>query len=285
MSNALSRYSLRERSPPARSRQRSASGYWYSPPAFGQRVLVFAADPGRDADAGFGRGVVVQGKWKPPERGIEEDRSRGEAGADIGVGQERGAEAQAPAFARPHDLEEANDVERHRRRQLAGQHMLELPPGELVLALEEEGAGELQPNARQLGTPDQHGAEGGDGLVKQLVALVLSHARPLGSLDRLHPRPEQSGHVLPSRGRAKGEADKDLGCGQGEGSRHGVLHSARDKTKRNPRAIQPHRGFPASRLEQSFETPLQAWRSVVFFSRLAWWRRNHRRRCRSGSWR
>ena len=125
-------------------------------------------------------------------------------------------------------LEEAADVERHRRRRLAGQHMLEMPPGELVLSLEEEGAGELQPNADELGPADQHGSEEIDRLVKQLVALVLRHARPLGSLGRLHPRPEQSGHILPSRWRAKGEADKDRGCGQGEGSRHGVLHSARE---------------------------------------------------------
>ena len=44
-------------------------------------------------------------------------------------------------------VEEMVDVERHRRRRLAGQHLLEMPPRQLVLALEEEGAGEFEADA------------------------------------------------------------------------------------------------------------------------------------------
>ena len=205
------------------------------PPAIGHRVLVLPADPGRDADAGFGRVVVVQGKRKPPERGIEEDRSFAtELVPRLVSGRNAAPRRRLQRLRARMILRKRLTLSATAAGELAGQHMLEMPPGELVLALEEEGAGELQPNAHQLGPADQHGAEDIDRLVQQFVALVLGHARPLGSLDRLHPRPEQSGHVLPSRGRAKGEADKDRGCGQGEGSRHGVLHSARKQGKKKP---------------------------------------------------
>ena len=59
--------------------------------------------------------------------------------------------------------------------------LLEVPAGEGVLALEEEGPGEFQPHPHQLRTVYEHGAEGGDGLVQQRVARVLGN---LGLLRR-----------------------------------------------------------------------------------------------------
>ena len=91
--------------------------------------------------------------------------------------------AQAPALARPHQVEEAVDVERHRRRRLAGQHQLEMPRRKRVLALEEKGPGELQADPHQLRACDQHGAEGGDRLVQQRRARVFRPARLLRRLD------------------------------------------------------------------------------------------------------
>ena len=54
-----------------------------------------------------------------------------------------------------------------------------MAPGERVLALEEEGAGEFEADAHQRGTPDEHGAEGGDRLVQQIVSSFLRDIRLL----------------------------------------------------------------------------------------------------------
>ena len=68
---------------------------------------------------------------------------------------------------------------------------LELPARQPVLPLEEEGAAELEPDADQLRAPDQHGVEGGDRLVEQLVPLLLRHARPVRCADRREAVGEQ----------------------------------------------------------------------------------------------
>ena len=59
-----------------------------------------------------------------------------------------------------------------------------MPPGQRVLALEEEGAGKLQADADQLGPPDQHGAQNDDGLVQQRVPPLLVDAALLRRPDR-----------------------------------------------------------------------------------------------------
>ena len=66
-----------------------------------------------------------------------------------------------------------------------------MPPRQAVLALEEEGAGQLQAHPHQPRRIDQHGAEGGDGLVEQDVALVGGAAGPLGGLQRRHAVEEE----------------------------------------------------------------------------------------------
>ena len=65
------------------------------------------------------------------------------------------------------------DIRRYRLRHAAGQHGLEMAPGKGVLPLEEEGAGEFEADADQIGVGHQHLAEGGDGLIKQCVAAVF----------------------------------------------------------------------------------------------------------------
>ena len=93
----------------------------------------------------------------------------------------------------------------------AGQHQLEMSLRQLVLALEEKGAGEFQPHADQPGLRDQHGVEGGDGLVQQRVARVFGLARLVrrpdccdadvekhGGIDRPipHQRPEETQRIV-----------------------------------------------------------------------------------------
>ena len=68
------------------------------PPAPGQRILVFAAGPDRDADAGSRFVVAAVGKRKPPDRGIQQDRPLGRSRGDIAVGRQRRADPNAPAL-------------------------------------------------------------------------------------------------------------------------------------------------------------------------------------------
>ena len=123
------------------------------PPAILQRVLVFPAGPDRDADTGFGLVVRLKGKRKPSDGGVEHDRPLVRLAGDIAVRRQRQADAQAPALSRPHLRQEPVDVEHHRRRRLAGQHLLEMPRGQPVLALQEESPGKLQADAHQAGVP------------------------------------------------------------------------------------------------------------------------------------
>ena len=120
-------------------------------------------------------------------------RRRGDA-----VRGERHADAQAPALARPDLTEEPVDVDHHLRRRLAGQHLLEMPPGQVILALEVEGAGELEAHAHQSGIADQHGAEIGDGLAQQRVARLRLPALLLRVLQRRDAGEEQ--HAVPMPG-------------------------------------------------------------------------------------
>ena len=153
------------------------------PPAVLQRVLVFPAGPDRDADTGFGLVLRLKDKRKPSDRGVEHDRLLVRPAGDIAVRRQRHAEAQAPALSRPHLRQEPVDVEHHRRRRLAGQHLLEMPRRQRVLALQEESPGKLQADANQAGVRDQHGAEGRDGLVQQRLACVVGNIRPPCSSD------------------------------------------------------------------------------------------------------
>ena len=63
-------------------------------------------------------------------------------------------------------------------------------PGEVVLLLEEEGAGKLQPHPRQLRPVDQDVPQGCDGAVQQRFPLGLVLPR-LGRADRRHAGEEQ----------------------------------------------------------------------------------------------
>ena len=126
-SNWLSRYSLRDRLPPARSR------HWLAPGP-GSGIAQRATGIPRPARRRRPMPEVVSSSWSrrkgnswPANRDIDDPLVR--ARADIGVGRDRGAEAQAPALARPHDAEEPVDVERHPGGRLAGQHQLEMARG------------------------------------------------------------------------------------------------------------------------------------------------------------
>ena len=59
-----------------------------------------------------------------------------------------------------------------------------MPTGKAILALEEEGAAELQAHPHQLGTPHQHGVEGCNGLIQQRVPLVFGKAGLLRRAER-----------------------------------------------------------------------------------------------------
>ena len=125
------------------------------------RILVFPAGPGGDADAGPGELLLVA----PEGEAVDIDDALLRAAAEIGVGREREADADAPPLAGADLGEEAVDVERHTGGRVAGEDALEMLPRQPVLALEEEGAGEFQPDPDQGGVGDQHLAERGDGPV------------------------------------------------------------------------------------------------------------------------
>ena len=80
---------------------------------------------------------------------------------------------------------------------LAGQHLLEMLPGEPVLVLEEERPGKLEPDADQPGALDQHGVKGGDRLVQQGPARIPGNPRPLRRLDRREAEEEQQARIDP----------------------------------------------------------------------------------------
>ena len=65
-----------------------------------------------------------------------------------------------------------------------------------VLALEEEGAGELEADARQVRPVDQDGPEGGDGLVQKHIA-GLAVGRDVSGGERRHAGAEaQAGRTF-----------------------------------------------------------------------------------------
>ena len=76
-----------------------------------------------------------------------------------------------------------------------------------VLALEEEGAGQFEAHPDQRGIGDQHLAEDGDGLVKQLAAAIAF--RGAGFLHRNHALAEQGVKILVLSLRGKGEQKHD----------------------------------------------------------------------------
>ena len=112
----------------------------------------------------------------------------------------------APASPRADLREETKYIVGHRLRHIARQHLLEMPLGEAVLALEEEGAGQLEVHPHQLGVGDQHLAEGSDRVVEQLVAAVA--LCPLSFFDRSHAVTEQTRQVVRRILSGRG------GCGQ-----------------------------------------------------------------------
>ena len=99
--------------------------------------------------------------------------------ADVAVRRERRAEPVAPAPARLQLRQEAPDVGDNRLRRVGRQHQLEMAPCQLLLALEVERARELQPHPQQPRFLDQHGAEGADRLVQQVLPRVVGHTGQL----------------------------------------------------------------------------------------------------------
>ena len=83
------------------------------------------------------------------------------------------------------------NVERDPGGRAAGQHLLEMTSRQPVPAPEEEGAGKLQPDAKELGTRDQHGVEDADGFVQQSVPHVVGRAGFLRRPDRSEAEQER----------------------------------------------------------------------------------------------
>ena len=138
----------------------------------------------------------------------------------------------APAPA-PLDLaQEAADVGDHLLGRLAGQHVLEVALGQLVLALEVEGARELEPHPHQARLLDQHGVEGANGLVQQRHAVLVGHLRVLRRAERREAVKEERvglDHV------ARNERPQDvqrLGEAAGVDQRPRLVHPFRGRHRR-----------------------------------------------------
>ena len=102
------------------------------------------------------------------------------------------------------------------------------------LLLEEEGAGELEPDTDQPGALDEDRAELGDRLVEKLVALLGLGAG--GLVDGQHAQPEADGGlVLGERGAAQGEDyqdDREYAHGRSEKERPGPRGAGADALRR-----------------------------------------------------
>ena len=64
-------------------------------------------------------------------------------------------------------------VGHHRCHWFARQHALEVAARQAVLALEKERPRQFQAHPHQVGAVDQHGVQGGYGLVQQCIPLVV----------------------------------------------------------------------------------------------------------------
>ena len=114
-----------------------------------------------------------------------------------------------------------------------------MAPRQPVLAFEEEGAGELEPDADQLGPLDQDRAERGDRLVEKRLALVGLGAR--GLLDGEHAHLKAGGVlVLGERGAAQGKRDEDC------------REYAHDRSKEMPRPTRGRGGWSTLQLYPGF---------------------------------
>ena len=96
-----------------------------------------------------------------------------------------------------------------------------MAPRQPVLLLEEEGAGEFEPDAEQLRPLDQDRAERGDGLVEQLLAPVGLGAR--GLLHGEHAQAELGGGEILGGGRR--DEQKDQGKAQSRNKWTNFVHS------------------------------------------------------------
>jgi len=95
------------------------------------------------------------------------------------------------------------------RLQAAGQHALEVTPGEAVLFLVEERPRQLQTYPCKLRAYGEHGVQGGNGLIKQRLALRLlgPEAR---RLDRGQPEQEHRVRIDLIRGRERAQQRQRL---------------------------------------------------------------------------
>ena len=124
-------------------------------------------------------------KGSRPKTVSRKNRAFARRGVEVAVGSQRRAELRRPAPPGPHDVEEALDIDGHGLGRLAAQHLLEMPPRERVLLLQEEGARQFEPHAHKLRAVHQDRPKRGDGLVELLVA-GLPVRDGMGGGQRLH---------------------------------------------------------------------------------------------------
>ena len=74
-----------------------------------------------------------------------------------------------------------------------------MAPGERVLALEEEGPGQVEPGARQAGPDHQHAPQGGDGGVEEGRARLVVDAFPAGRRNAGPADQEQQAQIVRPR--------------------------------------------------------------------------------------
>ena len=149
-------------------------------------MLVLGAPPDDEAHPGGGFGIVAH----PEGQAVEPDYIRRRGGVDVAVRREGQSEMRVPAAAGADDVEEALHVLGNGFGRLAGQHALEMPPGQIVLSRIEKGAGQFEAWSGEIGVADEHGAEARDGGLP-VATLHGDHAVQKVQLVDVSDRPPQ----------------------------------------------------------------------------------------------
>ena len=157
-----------------------------------QGMLVLGAAPDDEANPGRGLGLVGH----PEGQAVEKDYFLGRSGVDVAVRREGDAEVRVPTAPGADGVKVALHVLHYGCGRFAGQHALEMLPGQLVLSLEEEGSGQLEARPAQVGLEDQNASQRRDGGVQQGLSGLVIEAGSIRRADARQSRQQENFHIV-----------------------------------------------------------------------------------------